>query len=250
MPYLDFAAIKRQLPIVEVARHLGITVRPEAGKETFRGKCPICEDLRSFTITPHGGREGLDICGCFKCPASWDAISLVKVVKGFDRMPEAAQYLIDQFGGAENRTVGNSTVSKPRAKRPPEANQGQETPVKAPEARQDAPQSPLKPLEHLATNHPVIELLGLTSPTCEAIGIGYTGKGMMRGRVAIPLRLPDGSLVGYLGIATTTEQEPLLLFPKNLEEKATAPAPAAAAPPPSEPKKPADELRKLFRVVA
>src|SRR5581483_2944158 len=131
MPYYDFAAIKRALSIAEVARHLGIIVRPEAGKDTLRGKCPICEDLRSFTITPHGGRDGLDICGCFKCAESWDAIGLVKAVKGFDRMPEAAKYLIENLG---NGTVDNSTVRKNRAgpRQEPESERGKRTEKPAP----------------------------------------------------------------------------------------------------------------------
>jgi hypothetical protein len=41
------------------------------------------------------------------------------------------------------------------------------------------------------------------------------------------------------------EQEPLLLFPKNLEELCTS-APKIEEPPSGTP----DELRKLFRVVA
>jgi hypothetical protein len=34
----------------------------------------------------------------------------------------------------------------------------------------------------------------------EALGIGYTSKGMMKGYVAIPIRLPTGELTGYIGI--------------------------------------------------
>jgi hypothetical protein len=57
--------------------------------------------------------------------------------------------------------------------------------------------------------------------------------------------MDDGRLVGYLGIATSEDQEPLLRFPKNLEERCTSaksePKPEAAQP---------DQLRKLFRVVS
>jgi len=34
----------------------------------------------------------------------------------------------------------------------------------------------------------------------EALGIGYAPKGMMKGYVAIPIRLPTGELTGYIEI--------------------------------------------------
>jgi hypothetical protein len=34
----------------------------------------------------------------------------------------------------------------------------------------------------------------------QALGIGYAPKGMMKGYVAIPTRLPTGELTGYIGI--------------------------------------------------
>jgi hypothetical protein len=183
MPYYDFALIKRQCPIAEVARHLGIIVRPEAGKETLRGKCPVCEDLRSFTITPHGGRDGLDICGCFKCAESWDAIGLVKAVKGFDRMPEAAKYLIENFGG-EDSTVKNSTVSKPRAK--PESERGKRT--EKPSPRSFDPEAFGAKLQYT----PEVEALGISEEDAAQLGIGFH-----RGKLYYALRYPNGEVAGY-----------------------------------------------------
>jgi hypothetical protein len=97
----------------------------------------------------------------------------------------------------------------------------------------------LEELDYLETDHEIVELLGLTPRALELIGGGYAPKGTMAGRLLIPLRLPTGVLAGYLGIATREEQEPLLLFPKNLEERAA----------PAEGKPQADQLRKMFRVV-
>ncbi len=34
----------------------------------------------------------------------------------------------------------------------------------------------------------------------ERIGVGYAKRGVMRGTVAIPVRLDDGTLIGYIGI--------------------------------------------------
>lgn len=69
----------------------------------------------------------------------------------------------------------------------------------------------------------------------------------MNGRVVFPLRLGDGTLVGYIGLATKADQVPLLKFPDNLAEKCGAGGIVKEAEP--EPPKSKDELRKLLRVV-
>lgn len=184
MPYYDFAAIKRACPIAEVARHLGIVVRPEAGKDTLRGKCPVCEDLRSFTITPNGGRDGLDICGCFKCEQSWDAIGLVKEVKGLNRMPDAAKYLIENMG---NGTVENSTVRKSHAK--PESERGKRTEKPAP--RSFDPEAFGAKLQYT----PEVEALGISEDDAAQLGIGFH-----RGKLYTALRYPSGTVAGFQSV--------------------------------------------------
>jgi hypothetical protein len=67
----------------------------------------------------------------------------------------------------------------------------------------------------------------------------------MNGRIAIPLRLPNGELAGYVGLATTAEQAPLLKFPTNLDEKCGVSGTVDEQPE----VKSQDELRKLLRVV-
>jgi hypothetical protein len=52
------------------------------------------------------------------------------------------------------------------------------------------------PLDYLEHDHITVEALGLA----EALGIGYAPKGMMKGYVAIPIRLPTGELTGYIGV--------------------------------------------------
>jgi hypothetical protein len=52
----------------------------------------------------------------------------------------------------------------------------------------------------LEFDHVTVESLGIASDTAEALGIGYAPKGMMKGYVAVPIRLPTGELTGYIGI--------------------------------------------------
>ena len=62
------------------------------------------------------------------------------------------------------------------------------------------PHDHFPPLDYLEFDHITVEVLGIDASTAEALGIGYAAKGMMKGYVAIPVRLPTGELTGYIGI--------------------------------------------------
>jgi hypothetical protein len=59
--------------------------------------------------------------------------------------------------------------------------------------------------------------LGLSEETAAAFGMGYAPKGVLRGRVAVPIRDGAGVLLAYCGVATTNEQSPRFLFPSNFD---------------------------------
>jgi hypothetical protein len=208
--FVDFAALKERIDIRELIPILGLTMK-QAGVQ-YRGPCPVCKgDPRALAINSE--KNG------FYCHArgkGGDSIALTAHVRGTSQR-EAALFLQDHLGAGE----------APRSR--------------ASETAHNA----LQPLDYLETDHEVIELLGLSVAACEALGAGFAPKGVMTGRIVIPLRLPDGTLVGYFGIATKEDQVPLLKFPPNLEERCRTVPSKAEAPP----KVPGDELRKLLRVV-
>ena len=54
---------------------------------------------------------------------------------------------------------------------------------------------------HLKTDHPYFEERGITPETVELFGLGLAEKGMMKGRIAIPIHDHLSSLVAYAGRA-------------------------------------------------
>ena len=56
------------------------------------------------------------------------------------------------------------------------------------------------PLTYLEADHEAVTAAGLDPEIAELIGAGYAPRGTMKGTVAVPVRLADGTLVGYLGI--------------------------------------------------
>lgn len=80
------------------------------------------------------------------------------------------------------------------------AKQTPATPAPKQEAPSKGQNATLEPLDYLETAHDLLDELGIPENVAEAVGIGYAPKGIMRGTVAIPIRLPSGALIGYVGI--------------------------------------------------
>jgi hypothetical protein len=187
--------------------------------DQMRFACPACggDDKRALSINPEKGFR------CFEGnKTGTDAVALVAHVRGISQY-DAGRILQDHFLSGQKPARAPSAASS--------ALDGRREPLQA-------------PLDYLVHEHPVADLLGLSAATLEALGGGYAPKGTMAGRLLIPLRMEDGRLVGYLGIATKEDQEPLLRFPDNLEERCTAQPKVEV-----EEKPQPDQLRKLFRVV-
>jgi hypothetical protein len=164
MSFLDFDAIKQRVSLEDAMKMLGLVMKPSNNQ--FRGPCPTCKDggPRTLVITPGKGFY------CFTAKAGGDQIALVAHIKGVSAK-EAAQFLA---GDSPRGTV-------------PESESGSET-------------KKLAPLPYLEHEHPAIDAVGFAPEFCKAHGIGYAGKGLMRGYVAIPFRDEHGTLLGYVGV--------------------------------------------------
>jgi DNA primase len=198
MPSIDFAAVKAAVSFEDAIAHLDLKMKQQG--KTYRAPCPTCQQGgdRALAVTPGEGFY------CHSQRKGGDVIAFVAHVRNCSQREAAAEL--------QERFIGTASQSSHQTTRLPGT-------VKSVSTGNDD----LQPLDHLSTDHPAIEALGLSATACDAIGIGFASKGLMRGRVAFPLRLPDGSLVGYMGLATQADQAPLILFPRNLDEKVAAP---------------------------
>jgi len=80
-------------------------------------------------------------------------------------------------------------------------------------------------LKGLDPNHPYLQERGLTPETIRTFGLGFCGRGMMAGRIAIPLRNTEGYLIGYAGrVVDDTligEENPKYRLPGKREKDGT-----------------------------
>ncbi|MEO0669298.1 MAG: CHC2 zinc finger domain-containing protein [Pseudomonadota bacterium] len=163
--FIDFEEVKAANPIAEVAERLGLELKKTGN--ALRGRCPSGEGgERALAITPSKGvwySFGLDKGG--------DVLALVQLVNDCT-VKEAAQLL-------------SGTAPLEKAERSSPERGGERG---------------FAPLDYLQADHPAVEALGMEPEDAEALGIGYAPRGVLRGTVAVPVRLTDGALAGYIGI--------------------------------------------------
>lgn len=194
MSFVDFAEVKASHPIETLIERLGLTMTRRG--EQYRGPCPVCQSggPRALVITP-----AKQAFFCFAAKQGGDVISLAAHIRG-ETIKDAAHWICGEGKPGQSDTVP-ATV-------PNENRKGSE------ERRL------LKPLTYLETNHPKLKPLGIASETLEHFGAGYAPKGLMRGRLAIPIHDPDGGLIAYAGQALDESQHPPLIFPKDFDPAA------------------------------
>lgn len=161
--FLNFEEIKAANPISEVVERLGLNMNKSGA--SLRGKCPVCESDgdRNLVVTPDKG-----VYFCFSDGKGGDQLQLISHLRGCS-VKEAAQWLHGAPAAKEKSTKGT-------------------------------PSEGFKPLEYLQYDHEAVVALGFEPGDAERLGIGYAARGILRGKVAIPVRLANGQLAGYIGI--------------------------------------------------
>ena len=196
MSYVDFAALKQRISIIDAVAKLGLAL-VETGDQ-MRGPCPACNSggKRALVVTP-----AKQAFYCFGAHSGGDVIALVSHIKSIG-MKEAALFLSD-----EDERPANAEASTP----PPEER------VKGREGTSRL----LKPLTYLEPDHDLVRALGIEPETCIAFGAGYAPKGIMRGRLAIPIHdWRTGDLIAYCG-QTVRAETPSLTFPNGFDVEAS-----------------------------
>ena len=191
MTYIDFVTVKEQVPIDQAIERLGLSLKERNGQ--WRGPCPACQSggERALVVTP-----AKRAFYCFGGRVGGDVIAFVAHIRDCS-MKEAAEFL------AEGNSTSTSTV--------PRNSTSSGT---VPEERSKEDVRSLRPLTYLQPAHEAVLQLGLAEETCASFGAGYAPKGIMRGRLAIPIHDWNGNLVAYCG-RTVMQDSPTLIFPNG-----------------------------------
>ena len=198
--FVDFKAVKAAITMERVLEHYGLMDKFKRSGDSLSGPCPIHKGSsptqfrvstskniwHCFSECKHGGNT-LDFI------AKMENVSIhaaaLKAIEWFHLDREAMSAGSDEEPPAESANGDGVSAPKPAPRKPASA------------AEKGAPNTPLKfRLDKLERDHPyLLQTRGLSPETIADFGIGDCAKGMMAGRIAIPIHNPDGNVVAYAG---------------------------------------------------
>jgi DNA primase len=204
--WINFKELRRKLRFENILRHYTIEVKRKGDRVT--ASCPLPGHPARTDGTPRTASLSINLARnifqCFGCKASGNALEFACRMEGFDPgNPEqfriAALKVAEVFGIDSNKQ--GEKVTAPAA-----------DVIVAPKLVQSASSQPVGPviinaplnfeLKDLDPQHPYLRERGFQPETIAHFGLGYCNRGLMQGRIAIPLHNPDGEVVGYAGRIT------------------------------------------------
>lgn len=216
--WIDFKAVKAAARFEPLVERYGLALQPK-GQELV-GRCPFHEDRRpSFRINLEKR-----VFHCFGCGAKGNVLDFVARKEGVT-IREAAGRVAEWQGLETGKApvLAKGEIATPPVRRAPRgaerpagrdrvAQTAQDTPEPAKGSDEDAtapgePNAPrgaegLRPLTFtlkLDPEHPYLAVRRVSPAARAAFGIGYCSRGLMKGRVCVPIHDAGGNLVAYLG---------------------------------------------------
>lgn len=209
--FVNFRAIKTAITMEQVLEHYGLLQKFKKKGDSLSGPCPIHqgENPTQFRVS-----VSKNIWNCFsECKHGGNVLDFIAKMEN-SSVHAAALKAIEWF-----RLDADAMSGKSEAEAEAEPAQTEAKPERKPKRSEPRPEEtsgPNKPLkfrlEKLERSHPYLVERGLTTETLVDFGVGFCAKGMMAGRIAIPIHNPGGEIVAYVG--RLIEGEPSETNPK------------------------------------
>ena len=235
-PWVDFRELRAKLRFADILRHYKIQLKIKGDRAT--GFCPLpghTSHAREGSGKPRSPSFSANltrgIFQCFGCGAKGNVLDFVVLLQGGDpddstALRKVALELQDRFlnrHGEDHDNIEARTPTTPKQRRPPDKeSEVQQKPGEI-SARPVIVNAPLDfELKALDPEHPYLKQRGLTPETIAHFGLGYCSRGLMQGRIAIPLHDSQGRLIGYAGRlvddAKIDDENPKYRFPGDREK--------------------------------
>jgi DNA primase len=195
--WLDFSAIKQNISFLTILEHYGILDTFKQKGDNLVGPCPIHkgDSKTAFHIDlTKKVYKCFSRCRSMGFKGGGNIIDFVAEMERTGTRPQdikkAAELILEWTQGLEITEGGKG-----------------EAPERAGEFKEN---KPLTFQLHLDSDHEYLKQRDITKETIDCFGIGLANKGIMNGRVCIPIHDDKGNLVAYVGRAIdkkTIEEE-------------------------------------------
>ena len=197
--FIDFAHVKENASFEQVLTHYNLTL---TGRGTQRAVlCPFHRERRPSCKIELEKR----IFHCFGCGEKGNILEFVAKLEKSDLRTAATKITtICGIATAPPRESGRRATPKPQATSapPPTDQPAPRAASRSPGGREAAAEPVNPPLTFelkLDATHPYLAGRGLSAEAVAEFGLGYCNRGMMKGRICIPVHDDAGNLVAYSG---------------------------------------------------
>ena len=226
--WINYKRLKEDARFEPVLAHYGLVLTAR-GFELV-GHCPFHDDKEpSFAVNPEKR-----VFNCFGCDAKGNVLDFVMLKEGVG-VRKAAKLVMQWCGlngtRGEADSNGAVTTSDPSPDVVSDSTGSESGNAQADAATcrpADGPETVNKPLSFalkLESEHPYFSERGILPGTVSYYGLGYSTRGIMKGRIAIPIHDENGDLVAYAGRWVGTddsipESEGKYKLPPNFQKQA------------------------------
>ena len=227
---VDFKQLRSALHFATVLAHYAPNIKQKGGDQ-WHGFCPLPTHVSKGTkpASPSfSAQVGKGIFNCFGCGATGNVLEFIVRMENLDpndpkQFRDGALIAKHRFTpGLNGADTGSKEVKAEKAS-PAAAPAATEDEQPAKEAKPPSPDLPIVVNEPLSftlqtdLGHPYLRGRGFSDEVIELFGLGYANKGIMQGRIAVPLVSNEGQLIGYAGRivddAKIDDEHPKYKFP-------------------------------------
>jgi len=192
--WIDFRELRSKLSFEAVLLKHGVEIRKRGTQH--QGFCPLPGHRGERHSPSFSANLEKGIFQCFGCGAKGNILDFAALMVGADvadgkALREVATKLRKEF------CPELEAKKRKKEERKPEPELLRPVAETKPKVIVNAPLD--FELKKLEPNHPYLDGRGFTKETVAHFGLGYCSKGLLAGRIAIPVHTKDGRLVGYCG---------------------------------------------------
>jgi DNA primase len=210
--WIDFKELRMKLRFSLVLAHYNVRLNMKGERAT--GFCPLPTHQGKRKSPSFSANLERGIWQCFGCQSKGNVLDFACRMEGFN--PADPKEL--RTAALKIRNI--FLIESPSAPQPPVRSAKAGPPVNEKNIHVNQPID--FELKSLDPNHPYLKERGFTEATIRHFGLGFCNRGMLKGRIAIPLHNPQGELVGYAGRLTKDEEvseaNPKYRFPGSREK--------------------------------
>lgn len=200
---MNFKNIKEKVSIEDILSHYNLLEGPRRKGNELIGYCPI-HDKNHYNKNSFSVNTEKNVWHCFSCDAGGNILDFVAFMEDVD-IRQAGLLIKKWFKIVypEHKKAAKEKEISPKEEENKEINR------------------PLTfKLKNLAPNNSYLKERGLKKETIKEFGLGYCKRGLLKGRIAIPICNEEGKLVAYVERypGDPPEEESKYIFPPNFKK--------------------------------